>query len=232
MSPLTLSVLIETFTICKFLSIENSSGIFDDIIRSPELELRVKLGLNYDPSARPVKSPKTTVNITYKTKIYQLVGLKTKDQTIEMLMFQRLVWIDEFLQWDPRDYQGLEILRYYRNRIWTPDILPYNDVGSFDLEKYDYSIPIMVYYTGEVVWARPVDYESTCSLDVERFPFDTQECEVVIGSWQYLKSEVNFSCEPVDLSLYMKDSLWTLESKLKTSSNNFFCRRTYSRRFL
>ena len=180
---------------------------------SPENRLRVELREGYDISTRPVLNPETPVNVSFKTIIYQLVDLKTKDQTIEMLMFQRLEWTDEFLQWNPRNFQGLEWLRFYRSHIWTPDILPFNDVGSFDLEKYDHSIPITVYYTGEVVWARPVNYKTTCSLDVTSFPFDTQTCEIVVGSWQYFKGEINLTCSPVDLSQYMQDSLWTLKGE-------------------
>ena len=184
-----------------------------------EVRLRLKLAKNYDPSARPVVSTTTLVNVTYKASVYQLVGFNTKDQTIKMLMFQRMEWVDELLQWDPEDYGGLNWIRYYRNSVWTPDILAYNDVGTFDMEKYDRSIPLTVYSSGLVVWTRPVDYETMCSLDVTNFPFDTQKCDIVIGSWQYFESEVNITCMPIDLSSYMEDSLWTLKGQM----NCFIC---------
>ncbi|XP_075253299.1 neuronal acetylcholine receptor subunit alpha-6-like [Convolutriloba macropyga] len=117
------------------------------------------------------------------------------------------------LQWDPAEYDGIEILRYDRLSIWTPDILPYNDVGTHDQEKYDFTIPLLARYTGEVNWHRPVNFETTCSLDVTNFPFDTQTCTIEIGSWQYNKSDVNVSClKQADRDFFVNDSLWDLES--------------------
>ena len=203
---------------------------------SHEVRLRLKLATDYDASARPVIFPSTLLNVSYKATMYQLVGFNTKDQTIKMLMFQRMEWIDELLHWDPADYGGLKWIRYYRNSVWTPDILAYNDVGTFDMEKYDRSIPCTVYHYGLVVWTRPVDYETMCALDVTNFPFDTQSCEIVIGSWQYFENEVNITCMPIDLSSYMEDSLWTLKGQLLFTSfekkitvlKNFFVNLTPS----
>ena len=191
-----------------------NAATFEENKLSPEMKLRRNLTQYYDFSARPVMSPRTAINVTFEVMLYQLVGIDPKDQTITMLMFQCLSWTDEFLQWDPAEYDGIETLRYYRYWIWTPDILPYNDVGSFDLEKYDFSIPIKVNYNGTVAWMRPVEYETTCSLDVTRFPFDVQECDLVIGSWQYFEHEVSLNCAPIDFSYYIEDSLWSLESKI------------------
>ena len=35
-------------------------------------------------------------------------------------------WDDVFLQWDPADYGGLEVLRLPCHKIWRPDIVLYN----------------------------------------------------------------------------------------------------------
>lgn len=35
-------------------------------------------------------------------------------------------WIDEFLRWDPDDYQGVKEIRIPSDQIWTPDIKLYN----------------------------------------------------------------------------------------------------------
>ena len=65
---------------------------------STEILLRNQLLINYDYYVRPVRSPKSTVEVKYESSIYQLVGINTKDQTIKMLMFQRLSWTDELLK--------------------------------------------------------------------------------------------------------------------------------------
>lgn len=42
-----------------------------------------------------------------------------------------------------------------------------------------------VYYTGLVIWKPPAVYKSSCSIDVEFFPYDVQTCILKLGSWTY-----------------------------------------------
>lgn len=42
-----------------------------------------------------------------------------------------------------------------------------------------------VYHTGQVVWQPPAVYKSSCSIDVEYFPYDVQTCVLKLGSWTY-----------------------------------------------
>lgn len=42
-----------------------------------------------------------------------------------------------------------------------------------------------VYHSGLVVWQPPAVYKSSCSIDVEFFPYDVQTCVLKLGSWTY-----------------------------------------------
>lgn len=42
-----------------------------------------------------------------------------------------------------------------------------------------------VYNSGLVVWQPPAVYKSSCSIDVEYFPYDVQTCVLKLGSWTY-----------------------------------------------
>lgn len=42
-----------------------------------------------------------------------------------------------------------------------------------------------VSWYGCVKWAPPVIFKSYCSIDVEFFPFDQQDCNLKLGSWSY-----------------------------------------------
>jgi len=39
-------------------------------------------------------------------------------------------WKDTRLRWRPEDYSGLEMLRIPCQRLWLPDIVLYNRLGS------------------------------------------------------------------------------------------------------
>ena len=74
-------------------------------------------------------------------------------------------------------FSGVDSVEFDRSEIWTPDVLPYNEVGGFDDSSHDSIIRIFVFKNGRTWWLRPVDYKTTCVLDVTNFPFDTQHCK-------------------------------------------------------
>lgn len=53
----------------------------------------------------------------------------------------------------------------------------------------NYEVTLMtkatVYNNGMVVWQPPAVYKSSCSIDVEFFPYDMQTCVLKLGSWTY-----------------------------------------------
>ena len=53
----------------------------------------------------------------------------------------------------------------------------------------NYQVTLMtkatVYHTGRVVWEPPAIYKSSCTIDVEFFPFDEQTCSMKFSSWTY-----------------------------------------------
>lgn len=49
---------------------------------------------------------------------------------------------------------------------------------------------VVVSHTGEIMWASPGIFISSCIIDVTNFPFDEQECFMKFGPWQYEGKEV------------------------------------------
>uniref|UniRef100_A0A182LRU0 Uncharacterized protein n=1 Tax=Anopheles culicifacies TaxID=139723 RepID=A0A182LRU0_9DIPT len=92
-------------------------------------------------------------------------------------------WYDYKLRWEPKEYGGVQMLHVPSDHIWRPDIVLYNNADGH------YEVTLMtkatVYNNGMVIWQPPAVYKSSCSIDVEYFPYDVQTCVLKLGSWTY-----------------------------------------------
>ena len=179
------------------------TSLFEDMFQS------------YNNWVRPVAQFSSTLNLSYRASLYQLVDFDSKKETITTMVWQSVCWYDEFLSWSPEEYDGVNKLRVPQEKVWTPDLLPYNDVGIFDNTKYRLVVPVTVHFDGRVCWAIPITMETICKMDVKKFPFDKQVCVITIGSWQYNAYEVDIFCTDSELSTdnYVSHVQWELEGR-------------------
>jgi len=61
-----------------------------------------------------------------------------------------------------------------------------------------------------VLWIPPAIYKSSCTIDVQYFPFDQQECEMKFGSW-------TFNGDQVVLGWYEGEQKVRIESLAETA---------------
>ena len=64
--------------------------------------------------------------------------------------------------------------------IWIPDVILFNSAdGKYEITSMTRA---KIYYSGVVVWEPPAIYKSSCTIDVEFFPFDFQHCSMIVGT--------------------------------------------------
>ena len=184
-----------------------------NITRTAENLLQESLLLGYNKYTRPVIDYHSAVNLSYGSALYQLVAFDAKEETMTTLTWQRLSWTDQIINWDPEEHAGIESLQFGQSQLWVPEILTYNDVGALDPDKFMYVLPLRVDYTGRVSWSVPLSMTTTCTMDVTNFPFDSQQCSILIGSWQYNADEVDIECQDAgfDTYSYNKHPQWELD---------------------
>ena len=65
-----------------------------------------------------------------------------------------------------------------------------------------------------MAWIPPAIYKSSCTIDVQYFPFDEQVCDMKFGSWTFNEDQLNFyfyyNVSHLDLSDYLKSGAWDL----------------------
>ncbi|XP_023246000.1 acetylcholine receptor subunit alpha-like isoform X10 [Copidosoma floridanum] len=138
---------------------------------------------NYNKLVRPVVNVTDALTVKIKLKLSQLIDVNLKNQIMTTNLWVEQSWYDYKLQWDPKEYGGVEMLHVPSDHIWRPDIVLYNNAdGNFEVTL---ATKATLNYTGRVEWKPPAIYKSSCEIDVEYFPFDEQTCVMKFGSWTY-----------------------------------------------
>ncbi|PAA86923.1 hypothetical protein BOX15_Mlig023922g1 [Macrostomum lignano] len=138
---------------------------------------------DYNKLIRPVNNNSKTLTVYLGLKLSQLIDVDEKNQIMTTNVWLREVWYDSKLTWDPAKYHGVSTLYIPSEHIWLPDIVLYNNADG------NYEVTLMtkasLKSTGKILWEPPAIYKSSCQIDVEFFPFDSQECTMKFGSWTY-----------------------------------------------
>ncbi|XP_035797183.1 5-hydroxytryptamine receptor 3B isoform X2 [Amphiprion ocellaris] len=168
--------------------------------RSALNQLTRTLLRKYDCGVRPVH------NWTSTTTVY-----------IDLILQSVLdvVWTDEFLVWDPEEFDGINEISLSSDAIWIPDVI----VSEFVEEGKSPPIPyVYVNSSGSVKNYRPIQAVLACSLEMYAFPFDKQNCSLTFRSWLHSVKEIDLalwrSAEAIanDKREFMNDGEWELLS--------------------
>ncbi|KAK6754846.1 hypothetical protein RB195_013682 [Necator americanus] len=136
----------------------------------------------------------------------------------------REYWIDEFLQWNPSSYEGATEIFLSSTDIWIPEFSLYYSLNFNDAVKLQSNNDIRVNHTGHVRYYIPFSSESLCKLDVKFFPFDTQQCTLLFGSWAHSNDSIKYSLYSPKLSLidFYDNQEWELDTIRSTVKSDGF----------
>jgi len=160
-----------------------------------EKNLRDYLFTDYSSATRPSPDNKP-LNLDFSIALRAFNAVDQVDGILSTNIWMRHYWNDIHLRWNPEDYTNITSIAVNTDpeldhNIWIPDMYLYNTAEK-PMDNMDYSRAIL-YYNGDVIWSRPGILRSTCSFDLEYFPYDRQKCYLKFGSWVYHKSQMNIS---------------------------------------
>lgn len=171
---------------------------------------------DYNRLILPVTSNKTKVTVNLGLKLGQILDFNLKQQILSTNVWVEQTWLDQRLEWNPDDYDGIKMIHVPAENIWIPDIVLFNNAdGNYELTLVAKAV---LYANGTVVWKPPTMFRSTCEVDVEYFPFDIQTCFLRFGSWTYAGDEVEIHHVGkkrkvdigIDLSQFYKNVEWDI----------------------
>eukprot|EP00066_Takifugu_rubripes_P010402 XP_003978202.1 PREDICTED: 5-hydroxytryptamine receptor 3A-like [Takifugu rubripes] len=96
-------------------------------------------------------------------------------------------WNNHRISWDPEEFCGITKVSVPQDILWKPDLFIYEMIQKDESPMNPY---VEVTYDGLVTSDQDVKVVSTCKMDVHKFPFDTQSCNITIGSANYCAKEM------------------------------------------
>ena len=147
-----------------------------------ENDLRKHLFKNYSSEIRPVNNSKC-VMVTFNMKLMQLTSVDERHQKIKTQAYYAMRWRNEFLKWEPKDWENINYLAVTRENVWVPDIILKNNADGNAVTIQKNTGKVWISHNGENSWYPKVMMISSFKADVHDFPFDKQKFIFHFGSW-------------------------------------------------
>uniref|UniRef100_A0A672GDP3 Cholinergic receptor, nicotinic, delta (muscle) n=1 Tax=Salarias fasciatus TaxID=181472 RepID=A0A672GDP3_SALFA len=142
----------------------------------------------YKKDLRPVERQQDVVDVYLSLTLSNLISLKEVDETLLTNVWIEHMWTDYRLSWNSSEFDGISVLRLPSDMLWLPQIvLENNNDAQFEVALY---CNVLVYDSGFCSWQPPAIFRSSCSINVNYFPFDWQNCTLKFVSLTYNAKEV------------------------------------------
>lgn len=188
MGPLCAQVFI-VFTVTSFIQ----GATYNDV-----LKLHNDLFRNYNPYIRPVTNQDRTVLVNMSVNIFALQDLDEVSGTLHLSALLKLKWYDEILTWNPAPYGDITSFTIPQPNAWNPDIVIHNSVNGVDIIGNP-DMQLRITSLGFVIMELATEIKTSCNIDIDRFPFDTQICSVIFISTTYQSRELSLISENLDV---------------------------------
>ncbi|XP_071084850.1 neuronal acetylcholine receptor subunit alpha-10-like [Haliotis cracherodii] len=188
-----LNILVTVYcVVCLYPGLPHVEGGIDqgEVFWESKIISDFLVNSGYVKEARPVKSANASVVVTIYPIFLSIDNINEAANTLttRLILFQQ--WTDSRLTWKPSEYGGVTSVRLPSLRVWLPDIVPYNTAPSAASDPL-YEETLDVSNDGTMKWAPLILVSSPCPLDVTNFPFDTQSCTIVFGSWMHTRQHMD-----------------------------------------
>ncbi|XP_058062845.1 5-hydroxytryptamine receptor 3A-like isoform X2 [Anopheles bellator] len=156
--------------------------------------LRKDILRDYDPTLRPsqyynVTTVETGITLTH----VEINELKSIFSVYGWMKFQ---WNDSRLAWEPMLYGNTTKLYLNQTVVWTPSAEASN-------------ILVKVTSDGILELTNSFQKQTKCSIQWQRWPFDTQHCKMLFSPWIELDMEVHVSLMKNNIE---QGTMWSLSS--------------------
>uniref|UniRef100_A0AC35TYW3 Neur_chan_LBD domain-containing protein n=1 Tax=Rhabditophanes sp. KR3021 TaxID=114890 RepID=A0AC35TYW3_9BILA len=201
-----------------------------EVFYDPNNKLASLLRYNARPYRRPVLHPNDRLDVHVKASLYQVVDIDQRNNLATISGFFDVWWIDPFLVWNSTDYDNITNTFIPAKDIWKPEFYLYHSIQG-RTPDYDREATAEVQNDGKVRMFVPITSRALCPINVKYFPFDTQNCSFMCGSWMYQSKYVKLVVDDTNVFLggFYDSQEWLLEDGiLRSNLMNYTGNETYS----
>ncbi|XP_046385253.1 pH-sensitive chloride channel 2-like [Ischnura elegans] len=181
----------------------------------------------YDKLVRPfsattVNDTKSRVsNVTARVYVFFLGSIEAQSLQFTAHLLLQLQWYDPRLSF--QNIHGPVVGESaLKDRLWIPHLYLSNERDSFVMGGGDLKdVLISIQPDGMVLYSSRIKVDLFCLMDLQKFPFDQQECPLSFESWTYDTDELLLFWEPnspvtlnenLHLTEYNLDDMWVNNS--------------------
>ena len=178
----------------------NMSNLFEDIFNA-----------KYNPNA----PPKKPVKVGMRVQLEEIRGIDDVNEILVTRIRVHVWWWDKRLKWKYGNY-GISSVLVPQHTVWKPDVALMNDVSELrGLEEKASPIRISG-KSGQMQWSPVSIFETKCKFDLEFYPFDTQHCQIKMGTLSSYDKHINlYKLQCMKLKGTFQTSTWSLEAMHK-----------------
>ncbi|PAV88338.1 hypothetical protein WR25_07580 [Diploscapter pachys] len=187
----------------------------------------------YEKAVHPKRNHLMPTRVNVSMSLYQILDVNEHMQSLEVNVWMVQNWYDEFLDFNPRDYEMINKTIVPHDEIWIPDTYLYNS-ETLEQKKVESIMHAQIetgYWANDGLGARvqlmfPAIYKLSCRMHVLWFPYDVQNCTFIISSWTHDMETIDYwpTRNEVNLQNMARNEEWEVISfDFERVEQNFKC---------
>ena len=155
---------------------------------------------SYDRQIRP-QLGHGPLEVEVNIVIRSMGPVDEKKEVISLDCYFRQFWKDERLRYNSTGFKELPMNWQFLHMIWRPDTYIVNGKQSY-LHKM--TVPnrfIRIKPDGMISYSQRLTVKARCQMDLRRFPLDSQDCPLEIGSFGHESNDIVYKWKTNPLSM-------------------------------
>uniref|UniRef100_A0A1B6KNL4 Neurotransmitter-gated ion-channel ligand-binding domain-containing protein n=1 Tax=Graphocephala atropunctata TaxID=36148 RepID=A0A1B6KNL4_9HEMI len=202
-----------------FLLIIGSSKSSDDELSLTGSEAEIVKQLtdprHYNQLSRP--NPREITTVYVHIHVYSLGSIDAQNLRFTAQILLRYRWKDPRLQQE----NFLQFEGGLKGKIWSPHVYIVNEQESKVMGTSGKDVIYSIQPDGTVVYLARMKVTLQCIMNLQKFPFDSQQCPLIMESWSYNASQLRLLWEddsPVTVDSHLQLPEYSLEDVIINNS--------------